>query len=171
IAVPIVDILKTKTKGASLKAQAVALFQDEISYIVGFGGIALASQGYIIADAGASLFIAFMIAVGGIYLLKENVQYLLGRAPNQQFFEKLEATAKSVEGVLGVHSLRAEYVGPNMVQASLHIEVKRGTPIEYANSIAHEVEKKVSKVVDCNYCIIHIDPAKTKEIGGEKTRL
>lgn len=167
IAVPIVDILRTKTKGASLKAQAVALLQDEFSYIVAFIGIALAAQGYAIADIGASLVIAFMIAAGGAYLLKENVQYLLGRAPNQQFFEKLKETATSVKGVLGIHNLRAEYVGPNMIQASLHIEVERGTRIEDANSIAHEVERKVSKAVDCDYCIIHVDPARIKTIGGE----
>lgn len=159
IAAPIADILRTKNKGASLKVQVVALLQDEISYSVGFVGIVLVSQGYVIADVGASLFIAVMIVVGGIYLLRENVQYLLGRAPNQDFFDKLEAAAKSVEGVLGVHGLRAEYVGPNMVQASVHIEVKRGTAIENANNIAHEVEREVSKIVDCDYCVIHVDPA------------
>jgi cation diffusion facilitator family transporter len=174
IAVPALDIFRTKKKGAALKAQGVALLQDEVSYIVGFVGITLTAQGYAIADVGASLFIALIIAVGGGYLLKENVQYLLGRAPNQQFFEKLEATAKSVEGVVGVHGLRAEYVGPNMVQASLHLEVRNGTPIEKANRIAHEVERKVGKVVDCDYCIIHVDPERTaivREEGGEEARL
>ena len=105
------------------------------------------------------LFVASIIAIGGIYLLKDNVHYLVGRAPNQQFFEKLESAAKSVRGVLGVHDLKAEYVGPNIIQASFHIEVEKGKSIEDADRIAHEVEERASKEVDCQYCVIHVDPA------------
>lgn len=157
--IPSVDILRTKTKGASLKAQLVALLKDETSYVIALISVALVSQGYPAADAVASLTIAFVIAIGGIYLLKDNIRYLLGRAPAPQFFDKLTSTAKSVSGVLGVHDLKAEYVGPNIIQASLHVQVANGTPIEEADRIAHEVEKKVSKEVNCNYCVIHVDPA------------
>jgi cation diffusion facilitator family transporter len=160
IAIPSIDILRTKTRGASLKAQMVALLKDEVSYVAAFVAVALVAQGYYVADTIASLFIAFIIALGGIYLLKDNVHYLVGRAPNKQFFEKLESTAKSVEGVLGVHDLKAEYVGPNIIQASLHVEVEKGTSIENADRIAHEVEERASKKVNCQYCVIHVDPTK-----------
>jgi cation diffusion facilitator family transporter len=159
IAIPSVDILRTKTRGASLKAQLVGLLKDEISYVAAFVGVALASQGYIVADTVASLFVASVIAAGGIYLLKDNVHYLVGRAPDAQFFKELESAAKSVRGVLGVHDLKAEYVGPSVIQASLHIEVEKGSSIENADRIAHEVEERVSKEVNCRYCVIHVDPA------------
>lgn len=160
IAIPSIDILRTKARGASLKAQMVALLKDEVSYVAAFVAVALVAQGYYVADTIASLFIAFIIAVGGIYLLKDNVHYLVGRAPNHEFFEKLELTAKSVEGVLGVHDLKAEYVGPDIIQASLHVEVEKGTSIENADRIAHEVEERASKKVNCQYCVIHVDPTK-----------
>lgn len=163
IAVPSIDILRTKTKGASLKAQMVSLLKDEITYVAAFVAVTLVTQGYYIADTIASLFVAFVIALGGIYLLKDNVNYLVGRAPNQKFFEKLESTAKSVKGVLGVHDLKAEYVGPDIIQASLHIEVEKQTPIEKADEIAHQVEEKVSKEVNCQYCVIHVDPKDDKQ--------
>ena len=86
----------------------------------------------------------------------------MGRAPNQQFFEKVESTAKSVKGVLGIHDLKAEYVGPNIIQASFHIEVEKGTPVEESDRIAHEVERRVSQEVSCQYCVIHVDPVETK---------
>ncbi|MEM3382248.1 MAG: cation transporter dimerization domain-containing protein, partial [Candidatus Bathyarchaeia archaeon] len=47
--------------------------------------------------------------------------------------EKVESVARSVKGVLGVHDLKAEYIGPNMVHTGFHIEVAKGTPIEEAN--------------------------------------
>jgi len=158
IIVPSIDILRVKAKGASLKAQMVALLKDEISYVAALVAVVLIAQGYSMADTIASLFVAFVIALGGIYLLKDNVHYLVGRAPNQQFFEKVESTAKSVKGVLGIHDLKAEYVGPNIIQASLHVEVEKGASIESADRIAHEIEERVSKQVNCQYCVIHVDP-------------
>jgi len=93
IAIPSIDILRTKTKGASQKAQMVALLKDEVSYVAALIAVALVAQGYYVSDTIASLFVALIIALGGIYLLKDNVHYLVGRAPSQQFFEKVESTA------------------------------------------------------------------------------
>jgi len=73
--------------------------------------------------------------------------------------EKVESTAKSVKGVLGVHDLKAEHVGPNVVHTGFHIEVPKGTPIEEADRIAHEVEERISLETGCQHCVIHLDPA------------
>lgn len=145
----------------------IALLKDEVSYVAAFVAVVLVAQGYYVADAVASMFMAFVIAFGGVYLLRDNVHYLVGRAPSQQFFEKVAAAAKSVKGVNGVHDLRAEYVGPNAIQASLHIEVKKETPVVEADRIAHEVEERVGKEVNCQYCVIHVDPTnnETRERG------
>ncbi|MEM2100543.1 MAG: cation transporter dimerization domain-containing protein, partial [Thermoproteota archaeon] len=75
--------------------------------------------------------------------------------------EKVESAAKSVEGVLNVHDLKAEFVGPNIVHAGFHIVVARGTPIEEADRIAEEVREKVSRETGCQHCTIHVDPAET----------
>jgi len=159
VAIPIVDILRVKARGASVKAQLVALLKDEVSYVAALTAVALVAQGYYLADPTASMFVATVIALSGLYLFKDNVHYLVGRAPSRQFVEKVESTAKSVEGVLGVHDLMAEYVGPNTVHAGLHIEVARGTPIEEADRIAEEVKQRVSQETGCQHCAIHIDPA------------
>jgi cation diffusion facilitator family transporter len=158
-AIPLVDIFRTKIKGAAVKAQIVALLEMEVAFIAVLVGVILVGQGYQLADPLVSMFVASVIAISGIYLLKDNINYLIGRSPGKEFMEKVETTAKSVMGVLGVHDLKAEFVGPSMVQASLHIEVIRGTPIETADRIAHEVEERVSKEVNCQYCTIHVDPS------------
>ncbi len=71
---------------------------------------------------------------------------------------KIESTARSVNGVLGIHDLKAEYVGPNLVHTGFHIEVARGTPVEEADRIAEEVNEKVSQQTGCQHCVIHVDP-------------
>jgi divalent metal cation (Fe/Co/Zn/Cd) transporter len=41
----------------------------------------------------------------------------------------------------------------------MHIEAPRGTPIEEADRIAHEVEAKIHAGIPSGYCFIHVDPA------------
>jgi len=159
VAIPIIDILRVKAKGASIRAQLVALFKDEVSYVAALIAVALVAQGYYLADPLASIFVATVITLSGLYLFKDNVHYLLGRAPSREFITKVESTAKSVEGVLDVHDLRAEYVGPNVVHTGFHIEVAKGTPIEEADRIAEEVKERVSRETGCQHCVIHVDPA------------
>jgi len=159
VAIPTIDILRVKTRGASIKAQLIALLKDEFSYVAALIAVILVAQGYHWADPSASTIVATVIALGGVYLLKDNVHYLLGRAPTREFMNKVESTAKSVKGVLGVHDLKAEYVGPNIVHTGFHIEVAKGTPIEEADRIAHEVQKRVSRETGCQHCVIHVDSA------------
>jgi cation diffusion facilitator family transporter len=162
ISIPTIDIFRAKTKGASMKAQLVGLLKDEVSYVAALVAVLLISRGYYLADSAAAMIVASIIAVGGVYLFRDNVHYLVGRAPNREFLEKVEATAKSVTGVLGVHDLKAEYVGPNMVHAGFHIEVAKGMPIEEADRIAHEVEERVGKAAGCQQCVVHVDPKNGK---------
>ncbi len=159
VAIPIIDISRVEAKGASIKAQLVALFKDEFSYMAALIAVALVAQGYYLADPLASTIVAIIIALSGVYLFKDNVHYLVGRAPSKQFIEKVESTAKSVKGVLGIHDLRAEYVGPDVVHTGFHIEVAKGTPVEEADRIAHEVEERVNGETGCKHCVIHVDPA------------
>jgi len=160
VAIPIIDILRVKARGASVKAQLIALLKDEASYVAALIAVVLVAQGYQGADPLASMFVAAVIAFSGLYLFKDNVHYLVGRAPSREFMEKVELTVKSVKGVLGVHDLKAEYVGPNVVHAGFHIEVAKGTPIEEADRIAEEVQERVSRETGCQYCVIHVDPSK-----------
>jgi len=161
VAIPTIDIMRMKARGASAKAQLVALLKDEISYIAALVAVVFVAQGYLWADPLASTFVAAVIAISGLYLFKDNVHYLVGRAPTRHFLERVELTAKSVKGVLDLHDLKAEYVGPGIVHTGFHIEVARGTLIEEADRIAEEVKERVSRETGCQHCVIHVDP-----VGG-----
>lgn len=91
-------------------------------------------------------------------LLRENLSLLVGRSPEPAALRQIEALALSVDGVLAVHDLRADYVGPDVLHAGMHIEVRRGTCIEEADRIAHEVEARIHQDVSSAFCVIHVDP-------------
>lgn len=156
---PLVYLLRVRGRGASAKAQLFGLFSDEISYVAAIIGIILAGWGYYWADPVASMIIAAIIAVGGLQLFRLNFHYLVGRAPEMSLLEKVESTAKSVEGVLGIHDLRAEYIGPDIIYTGFHIVVDEDLSVREADRIAEEVKIRVHQETACELCVIHVDPA------------
>jgi divalent metal cation (Fe/Co/Zn/Cd) transporter len=66
---------------------------------------------------------------------------------------------RSTPGVLGVHRIRGQQVGPDAVQLDMHVEVKRGLPIEDANEIAHAVEDALLALAPGgSFVNVHLDP-------------
>jgi len=159
-ALPLITLLRQKSRGAAAKAQLLELVNDELGLLAALIGTLFISMGQAIADPLAAIIVATIIAINAIGLFRENLSMLLGHSPGPEFLKNVERVATSVPGVLGVHTLRAEYVGPGVVHAGMHITVQRGIPIEEADRIAEEVQRRLHPVLNSGYCIIHIDPAK-----------
>lgn len=157
-AIPLVEIFRRKSRGPALRAQVVALLEMEVAFTAVLIGVILVAQGYPLADPIVSVFVASIIAVSGVYLLRDNVNYLIGKSPGKEFLEKVKSTVMSVSGVLGIHDLKAEFVGPDSVHAGFHIEIEKGTTVEEADRIAEEIQERVAKETGCQYCVIHVDP-------------
>jgi cation diffusion facilitator family transporter len=157
--IPLINLFRQKKKGAAAKAQLMELFNDEAGLVAALIGTLFVMRGEYIADPIAAIVVATIIAYNAVGLFRENLSFLLGRSPGAEFLAKVESTARSVKGVLGVHDMRAEYIGPDTVHVGMHIEVSKGTPIEEADRIAEEVRDKVHHVVSGRYCVIHVDAA------------
>ncbi|MBI3989650.1 MAG: cation diffusion facilitator family transporter [candidate division NC10 bacterium] len=169
-ALPLVRLFMQKERGAAAKAQLMELVNDELGLLAALIGTLFILWDKPLADPIAAIIVATIIAINGLRLFRENLCFLLGRSPGPEFLARVESLARSVDGVLGVHDLRAEYVGPGTVHAGMHIQVHRGLPLEEANHIAEEVRRQVQQVTGCGYCIIHVEAAEPKALSlAEKT--
>jgi cation diffusion facilitator family transporter len=157
-AVPLIQLYLQKTRGAAAKAQFMESVNDELGLFAALVGILFIMWGKPIADPIASIVVATIIAYNGFKLFGENWSFLLGRSPGSEYLAKIESLARSVPNVMGVHDLRAEYIGPDLVHAGLHIEIPRRTPIEEADRIAEEVERRIHDGSQAGFCTIHVDP-------------
>ncbi len=70
----------------------------------------------------------------------------------------LEDTARSVDGVTGIHGLRAEYIGPGVIHADIHIEVSSTLTLVQAHDIAKRVDAVMEPVLGSGICEVHVDP-------------
>ncbi len=165
--IPLVSLLKQKRRGAAATAQMLELFNDEAGLLAVLVGTLFLLRGQPLADPAATIAVATLIAVNAFGLVRENASFLLGRSPGPEFLERITDVARLVPGVLDVHDLRAEYVGPDTVQASMHILVRRGMSVEDADRIAEDVQARVHAIAGCDYCLVHLDAADS-EAGPRK---
>jgi cation diffusion facilitator family transporter len=159
-ALPLIRLLGQKNRGSAAKAQLLDLANDELGLTAALIGTLFLQWGFSIADPIAAIIVATIIAINAIFLFRENVSFLMGRSPDPEFLNMVKELALSVPGVLDIHELRAEYIGPETVHSGMHIVVERGILIEKADEIADEVRRRVHKVIGCQYCVIHVDAAK-----------
>lgn len=169
-AVPLVTLFRQKTRGAAAKAQLLELVNDELGLLAALLGTLSITWGWPVSDPLAAFVVATIIAYNAIGLFRENLSFLLGRSPGADYLNKIQSTARTVPGVLGVHDLRAEYIGPQIIHAGMHIEVASGTAIEKAERIADEVMHRIHAEGEDGFCVIHVEAQKKPQpvSGGKK---
>jgi ferrous-iron efflux pump FieF len=158
-AAPMTALLLQKQRGASAKAQLLELVNDQLGLLAALVGTLLVWWGLPLGDPIAAMVVATIIALSATALFRENLSFLLGRSPGPEFLARVERAARSAQGVLDVRELRAEYVGPGLVHAGLHLVVPRGLPVEEAHRIAETVRARVHEETDGQYCFIQVEPA------------
>ena len=157
-AAPLVTLLRQRKLGAAAKAQLIELINDELGLLAALVGTLFVMWGKPLADPLAAIFVATIIAINAVGLFRQNLSFLLGRAPEPQLMDAIRQAVRSTPGVLSVHNLRAEMIGPEAVHTTLHIEIRRGTPIEEADVVATEVKARIHELTDNGYCVVHVDP-------------
>lgn len=170
-AVPLILLRRAKGRGAAARAQARELVNDELGLIAAIVATIGIAEGEPLLDPIAAILVATIIAYGAIGLLRENVSVLLGASPSPEDLAKIRAVAKSVDGVQGVHDLRAEYIGPHALHADFHIEVAADRTVRQANEIVKEVHARVRREADCEYCYVHVDPASEPATSEKRPRI
>jgi cation diffusion facilitator family transporter len=155
--IPLISLLRGKSKGPAAKAQLLELFNDELGLLAALAGTVFIVLGRPLADPIASIAVALVIAFNGIKLFRENLSFLLGRSPGKEYLDRVRATALGVKGVRGVHDMRAEVVGTGQTNVVMHILVPKHITVEKADAIVAEVHQRVLSTVEPGYCVIHAE--------------
>jgi len=135
--------------------------------LAALAGALLVSSGWPLADPIASLAVAILIAANAVGLFLDNARVLMGRAPDREFFDRIAALARTVPAVEAVHDLRAQYVGPETVNLSLHVEVDPMMTVADGEEVAKAVRDTIMAEANCAYCVVHVDPLGAPPEPGE----
>ncbi len=129
---------------------------DSLSSVAVLVGLTLQRVGFSRGDALAGLAVALMLVKLSIGIILENVAYLTGKAPPSEVCDRIKECALSVPNVVGVHDLRAHYIGPKL-HVELHIEVPPDLSLKEAHDTSEEVKRRIEELPEVERVFVHVD--------------
>jgi cation diffusion facilitator family transporter len=109
-------------------------------------------------DPAAGVVVALWIFRAMWGILSENLGYLTGRGASPELTEQIVSTASTVPGVLNVHQVIADHVGPQL-RVDMHIDVDGEMGLDRAHAIADQVQARVEALPTVDLAFVHVEPA------------
>jgi cation diffusion facilitator family transporter len=157
-------IMSSYFKNVSRKINSPALLASSIDsrndvYIstMALVGVVCGLYGYPQMDDIAAILISFWIIYSGYKIGVQNIDYLMGRQPDYNIMEMIKKKAGAVLGVIGIHDVRAHYVG-NYVHVEIHISLDQNLKMTQAHDIGKNVQREVESIEGIHKTFVHIDP-------------
>ncbi len=150
-------IIGKKYNSPAIRAQAVDSINDVLASSFALFGIIGVQLGYPLVDGIGGLLVSFFIFRSGYEIAKENIDYLMGKAADQELVFEIVNRALKVEGVKGMNDLRSHYVG-NKFHIEIHIEVDQRTNTKDSHDIGKKVQFAIEEIPEVQKVFVHIDP-------------
>lgn len=150
--------LSQKTQSPALHATAQDNLTDVMTSSAAFLGILGSYYVSPLLDPIAGLLVSAWIFKAVIGLVLENIKYITGGSADKDIVEQILHITNSVQGVLRVHELVTEYVGPRLV-VEMHVNVRGDLPLTEAHRINDEIVNRVlHNVQDVDRVYVHLEP-------------
>lgn len=146
-----------KNKSPALFASSIDHRNDILVSCSVLIGSILVRLGYPLFDSSVAFIIGSFIVYSGFKIGIENVNFLMGKTPDQETIDRLKSLALSVDGVLDLNEVKAHYLG-NFIQIEIHIEVDRRHTTQRSHSIATEVRNRLQEEEIVDFAFVHVDP-------------
>ena len=151
-------------RSPALHATALDNRNDILTAGAALAGVAGADAGIAVLDPLAAAVVSIGIFWTGWQIVRDNVDYLVGRAPPDRLRRAILERAIEHPEVHGAHDVVAHYVGPE-VDVSLHIEVEGDRTLAEAHEIESEVMRSIRELPAVDDVFVHVDP---RELGEWK---
>ena len=147
-----------KIDSSVLRASAFDSLSDTVTTIaVLLASILVRTTGFARLDGITGLAVALFIFIGGIKILRENVNSILGEAPSDALVEQIKTIVREYPEALGIHDLVVHNYGPGHTMVSLHVEVDSRSDLISLHDVIDQIERQLHEQLSVE-CTIHMDP-------------
>jgi len=130
---------------------------DVLSSLAAFVGVLGSNYIHPLADPVAGFLVAVWILRNAFLAGRENLGFLTGKGASQEKINQFVTAAESVPGVIKVHHIVTDYVGPRLM-LDLHINVDGNSTVNHAHEISDEVTKRLESFPEVDRAYVHIEP-------------
>lgn len=149
--------LGKKINSTATKAVVTDSLSDTAATSVALISLIISKFSSIPVDGWFGAAVALFIVWSGISLVRETIAPLLGEPPEKEFFDEIENTILSYDGVVGVHDLIIHDYGPSRLFASAHAEVPSDIDIMKSHDTIDLIERDIAEKYGM-LISIHLDP-------------
>ena len=153
----IITRLAKQVQSPSLKITAKDNLSDVLTSLAAFIGILGSNWINPLLDPIAGVLVALWIFRAAFDAGKENLAYLTGAGADEELREKIIDTAKNVPGVLRVHHMMSDYVGPKLV-VDMHINLPGDQPLDEVHEITDRVIEALEALPEIDRAYVHVEP-------------
>ena len=146
-----------KIKSLSLKASSKDSINDVVATSVIIVGLLIGKLINFNVDGYLGVLVSAYIIVGGIILIKETVNNLIGGTPDKELIEKIKQDLLEDKDVIDIHDVLYHCYGWGKIYVSLHIEIDSSLSLIEAHNIVDNLERKIKKEYGVEL-VAHVDP-------------
>ncbi len=140
-----------------IRAAALDSLSDMLGTSVVLGAVFASRYTDFPVDGCAGTLVALVLLTGGLKVLKETTDPLLGECPDPELVDKLKACLLANKGIRGVHDIILHNYGPNRYFATAHAEVAMEGDLLEIHDMLEAAEVEVSKKLPI-HLLLHCDP-------------
>lgn len=157
------------TGSPALEGDAAHLGADALTSGGVLAGLVLVQiTGWTWVDPVVAIAVAAAIVVSGVRILDRSSRVLVDEALPAAEMDAIRETLLSFgpRGVVGYHALRTRRAGARR-HVDLHVQFRRGTTLEDAHAVAHELQDAIRARLEEADVLIHLEPEDRVRPGGE----
>lgn len=141
----------------AFRATAVDARNDVLLATQGLIAVVLAQYRVPVLDTVAALLIGGYILYTGHRIGMENIDYLMGKAPEPEVVDDIRRAAETVPRAIEIDDLRAHYVG-TFIHVELTTRVDGALSTHDSHEVAEAVRAAVEKLSMVDRAFVHIEP-------------
>ncbi|ELY46844.1 cation diffusion facilitator family transporter [Natronorubrum tibetense] len=142
----------------ALKALATDCLNDIYTTFAAVVGVLGVLLGFPLLDPIAGGLVSLLVVYQGVEIGRENVDYLIGAAPDPEKRAEITESLHSHPNVRGVHDLTVFYDG-TVLEVEVHVEVDGNMPFRQAHDIESELVDRLRGLEDVGDAHVHLDPS------------
>jgi cation diffusion facilitator family transporter len=147
----------------AFRASAIDCRNDVLVGSQALAGVLLASANLGIFDGISALLVGIYILYSAFGVARENIDFLMGKAPDSSIHEQICRAADGVPQVAEIDNVKAHYVG-TQVHVELTARVSHDLSTAQSHDIAEEVREAVESIPHVQRAFIHIEPTNSERM-------
>jgi len=146
-----------KLSSPTLSTTAKDNLSDVLTSMAAFIGVLASNWIHPLADPIAGFLVALWIFRQAFLAGRDNIGFLTGKSATKEELQEFIKVAEEVPGVIRVHHIMSDYVGPRLM-LDLHVNVDGNKTLNEVHKISDEVIKKLEDFPEVDRAYVHVEP-------------